>query len=141
MVKKIDVNQSYCDETDILKRDESDGCAAQQQRSLDCKPRRGSFILCCSALVRRRCSGREVAATTALLGFVILVRCRNQLSVEILATGYRTQDHKKFYFEPIKGTGSCCKKIELTNNVISILLHQKRTNTEISEISYDMYRI
>ena len=97
--------------------------------------------MCCSALVRRQCSGREGAATTALLGFVILARCRNPLSVEILATGYRTQGHKRFYFEPMKGTGSCCKKIELTDNVISIFLHQKRTNAEISEISYDIYRI
>ena len=88
--------------------------------------------------MRRRCSGREGAATTALLGFVILARCRNPLSVEILATGYCTHVHKKLYFEPIKGTGSCCKKIELTDNVISIFLHQKRTNTEISEISYDI---
>ena len=54
--------------------------------------------------MRRRCSGREVAATTDL-GFIILARCRNPLSVEILAAGYRTQGHKKFYFEPIKGTG------------------------------------
>ena len=91
--------------------------------------------------MRRRCSGREVAATTALLGFVILAKYRNLMSVEILASGYRTQGHKRFYFEPIKGTDSCCKKIELTDNVISIFLHQKRTNTEISEISYDIYRI
>ena len=70
--------------------------------------------------MRRRCSGREVAATTAILGFVFLARRRNLQSVEILGTGYRTQGHKKFYFEPIKGTGSCCKKIQLTDNVISI---------------------
>ena len=97
---------------------------------MDCKPRRGLYILCCSDLVRRRCSSREVAATTAFLGFVIFARCRNPLSVEILATGFRTQSHKRFYFEPIKGTGSCCKKIELTGNVISIFLHLKRTNTD-----------
>ena len=85
--------------------------------------------------MRRRCSGREDAATTALLGFIIPARCRNPLCVEILATGYRTQGHKRFYFEPIKDTGSRCKKIELTDNVIRIFLHQKHTNTEISEIS------
>ena len=70
------------------------------QRRLDCKPRRGLFILCFVILC-----DREVAATTALLGFVILARCRNPLSVQILATGYRIQVHKRFYFEPIKGTG------------------------------------
>ena len=118
--QKLDLNYFHCDETDILKRDERNGCAAQRQHSLDCGPRRGSLISCCWVLVRRRCTGREVAATTALLGSVILLKCENPLSAEMLAAWCHTQGQKMFYFEPIKDAGSCCKKIQVTDNVISL---------------------